>query len=40
MTLLRLLGGKSDVVKGFAKRCNENFSVVLAGNVGIYLSDI
>ncbi|KAF2666377.1 Mg2+ transporter protein [Microthyrium microscopicum] len=40
MTLLRLLGTKSDVVKGFAKRCNENFSVAPAGDVGIYLSDI
>ncbi|KAF2868423.1 cora family metal ion transporter-like protein [Massariosphaeria phaeospora] len=40
MTLLRLLGGKADVIKGFAKRCNENFDVAPRGDVGLYLSDI
>lgn len=40
MTLLRLLGGKADVVKGFAKRCNEKFDVTPRGDVGLYLSDI
>ena len=40
MSLMRLLGGKYDVIKGFAKRCNENFSVAPHGDVGIYLSDI
>jgi magnesium transporter len=40
MALLRLLGGKSDVVKGFAKRCNEHYSVAPTGDVGMYLSDI
>ncbi|KAF2756155.1 magnesium transporter ALR1 [Pseudovirgaria hyperparasitica] len=40
MTLLRLLGGKADVVKGFAKRCNEKFEVTPRGDVGLYLSDI
>lgn len=38
--LLRLLGGKADVVKGFAKRCNENYNVTPRGDVGMYLSDI
>jgi magnesium transporter len=40
ITLLRLLGGKSDVIKGFAKRCNEHFSIAPTGDVGLYLSDI
>ena len=40
MSLLRLLGGKADVIKGFAKRCNENYNVAPRGDVGLYLSDI
>lgn len=40
MSLLRLLGGKADVIKGFAKRCNEEYSVAPRGDVGLYLSDI
>lgn len=40
MQLLRLLGGKADVIKGFAKRCNEAYSVAPRGDVGLYLSDI
>jgi magnesium transporter len=40
MALLRLLRGKSDVVKGFAKRCNEHYSIAPTGDVGMYLSDI
>ncbi|KAF2181858.1 cora-domain-containing protein [Zopfia rhizophila CBS 207.26] len=40
MSLLRLLGGKADVIKGFAKRCNENYGVAPRGDVGLYLSDI
>ncbi|KAF2095149.1 cora-domain-containing protein [Rhizodiscina lignyota] len=40
MSLLRLLGGKADVIKGFAKRCNENYSIAPHGDVGMYLSDI
>lgn len=40
MSLLRLLGGKADVIKGFAKRCNEQYSVAPRGDVGLYLSDI
>lgn len=40
MSLIRLLGGKADVIKGFAKRCNENYSVAPRGDVGMYLSDI
>jgi magnesium transporter len=40
MQLMRLLGGKADVIKGFAKRCNENYNVAPRGDVGLYLSDI
>lgn len=40
MSLIRLLGGKADVIKGFAKRCNESYSVAPRGDVGLYLSDI
>ncbi|KAF2106769.1 cora family metal ion transporter-like protein [Lophiotrema nucula] len=40
MSLIRLLGGKADVIKGFAKRCNENYMVAPRGDVGMYLSDI
>lgn len=40
MSSLRLLGGKADVIKGFAKRCNEQYSVAPRGDVGLYLSDV
>jgi len=40
MSLMRLLGGKADVIKGFAKRCNESYSVTPRGEVGLYLSDV
>ena len=37
---MRLLGGKADVIKGFAKRCNEQYSVTPRGDIGLYLGDI
>ncbi|EWC48287.1 hypothetical protein DRE_02391 [Drechslerella stenobrocha 248] len=40
MTLMRLLGGKADVIKGFAKRCNEQYSVTPRSDIGLYLGDI
>ncbi|CED82103.1 Mg2 transporter protein, CorA-like/Zinc transport protein ZntB [Phaffia rhodozyma] len=40
MGLLRLMGNKADVVKGLAKRCNENWSVAPRSDIGLYLSDI
>ncbi|PUU76415.1 hypothetical protein B9Z19DRAFT_990752 [Tuber borchii] len=40
MTLMRLLGGKADVIKGFAKRCNEQYQVTPRGEIGLYLGDI
>ena len=40
MSLMRLLGGKADVIKGFAKRCTEQYSVTPRGEIGLYLGDI
>lgn len=40
MAGMRLLGGKADVIKGFAKRCNEQYSVTPRGEIGLYLGDI
>jgi magnesium transporter len=33
MGLLRLMGNKADVVKGLAKRCNENWKVAPTGDI-------
>ncbi|RJE18993.1 hypothetical protein PHISCL_08672 [Aspergillus sclerotialis] len=40
MTLMRLLGSKADVIRGFSKRCNEQYSVTPRGDIGLYLGDI
>lgn len=40
MGLMRLLGGKADVLKGFTKRCNENYRVTPRMDIGLYLGDI
>jgi len=40
MVLYRLLGNKADVIKGFAKRCNEHWEVAPRGEIGLYLGDI
>jgi magnesium transporter len=40
MALLRLLGGKADVLRGFTKRCNENYQVTPRMDIGMYLGDI
>jgi magnesium transporter len=40
MGMLRLLGGKADVIKMFAKRCNEHWDVAPTGEIGLYLGDI
>jgi magnesium transporter len=40
VALTRLLGGKADVIKGFAKKCNEAYAVAPRGDVGLYLSDV
>ncbi|OAA37480.1 CorA family metal ion transporter [Metarhizium rileyi] len=40
MALMRLLGGKADVLRGFTKRCNENYQVTPHMDIGMYLGDI
>lgn len=40
MSLYRLLGTKADVIKGFAKRCNEQWDVAPKTEIGLYLGDI
>lgn len=40
MSLFRLLGNKADVIKGFAKRCNEQWEIAPKSEIGLYLGDI
>ena len=40
MLLYRLLGNKADVIKGFAKRCNERYDIAPRSDIGLYLGDI
>lgn len=40
MGLMKLLGGKADVLKGFTKRCNANYRVTPRMDIGLYLGDI
>ncbi|MCJ1413775.1 CorA metal ion transporter [Xylographa parallela] len=40
MGLYRLLGNKADVIKGFAKRCNEQWEIAPKSEIGLYLGDI
>jgi magnesium transporter len=40
MGLLRLLGSKADVIKGFSKRCNEKWEIAPRSEIGLYLGDI
>ncbi|OTB02309.1 hypothetical protein M426DRAFT_24790 [Hypoxylon sp. CI-4A] len=40
MMLYRLLGNKADVIKGFAKRCNEHWEVAPRSDIGLFLGDI
>ena len=40
MGLYRLLGSKADVIKGFAKRCNQQWDVAPRSEIGLYLGDI
>ena len=40
MGLYRLLGNKADVIKGLAKRCNEQWQVAPRSDVGLFLGDI
>ena len=38
--LMRLLGGKADVLRGFTKRCTENYKVTPHMDIALYLGDI
>ncbi|EXK24910.1 hypothetical protein FOMG_18400 [Fusarium oxysporum f. sp. melonis 26406] len=38
--LMRLLGGKVDVLRSFTKRCNENYEVTPRMDIALYLGDI
>ncbi|RVX68270.1 hypothetical protein B0A52_07273 [Exophiala mesophila] len=40
LNMMRLLGGKADVIKGFAKRCNDQYNMMPRGDIGLYLGDI
>lgn len=40
MGMMKLLGGKADVLRGFTKRCNENYGVTPKMDIGLYLGDI
>ncbi len=40
MGLYRLLGNKADVIKGFAKRCNQQWEIAPRSEIGLYLGDI
>lgn len=40
MSILRLLGSKADVIKGFSKRCNEKWEIAPQSEIGLYLGDI
>lgn len=40
MGLMKLLGGKADVLRGFTKRCNPNYKVTPHIDIGLYLGDI
>ena len=40
MQFYRLLGNKADVIKGFAKRCNERWEIAPRSDIGLYLGDI
>lgn len=40
LNLMRLLGGKADLIRGFAKRCNAQFAAAPRADIGLYLGDI
>lgn len=40
IALMRLISGKADILKGFTKRCNENYKVTPRMDIGLYLGDI
>lgn len=40
MGLMKLLGGKADVLRGFTKRCNSDWKVTPRMDIGLYLGDV
>ncbi|KAK1966764.1 cora-like Mg2+ transporter [Colletotrichum sublineola] len=40
MSLMRLLGGKTDVLRAFTKRCTEDYEVTPHMDIALYLGDI
>ncbi|KAK6223133.1 CorA-like Mg2+ transporter [Colletotrichum tabaci] len=40
MSLMRLLGGKADVLRAFTKRCTEDYEVTPHMDIALYLGDI
>ncbi|KZL77714.1 CorA-like Mg2+ transporter [Colletotrichum tofieldiae] len=40
MSLMRLLGGKADVLRAFTKRCTEDYEVTPQMDIALYLGDI
>ncbi|KAI2612274.1 cora-like Mg2+ transporter [Hypoxylon fragiforme] len=40
LALMRVLGGKADILKGFTKRCNEDYKVTPRMDIAMYLGDI
>lgn len=40
MSLMRLLGGKADVLRAFTKRCTEDYNVTPHMDIALYLGDI
>ncbi|OLN97582.1 putative metal ion transporter C27B12.12c 1 [Colletotrichum chlorophyti] len=40
MSLMRLLGGKADVLRAFTKRCTEDYDVTPQMDIALYLGDI
>lgn len=38
--MMRLLGGKADVIRGFTKRCNSAYNITPRIDIGLYLGDI
>ncbi|KAK2034918.1 cora-like Mg2+ transporter [Colletotrichum zoysiae] len=40
MSLMRLLGGKTDVLRAFTKRCTEDYDVTPHMDIALYLGDI
>lgn len=40
LSLMRLLGGKADVLRSFTKRCNQDYKVMPRMDIGLFLGDV